>query len=364
MKIIASKRFVLIIGFSLIASLAGVMATAQVAHSANTQDIDRILVTVNDDVITLSEFQMELDNIVRELRAREAELPRDDILRRQALERMIIERIQIQFAARAGIEVDEELVDRAVGDLARQNNLSVEQLKRVIARDGINFTYFRENLQKQLTIRQLVDREIDNRVTVTDQEIENFLTTEGEAGALDEEYDVSHILVSIPESPSADDVDGAQRRAEEALDQLESGVPFEQIAAEFSDSQDALSGGRLGWKKGGQLPALFVTAIREMQPGEVSELLRSPNGFHILKLNQLRGGAEHMTEQTHLRHILIQPEGLLSEQEAQNRLNQLRDRIQNGEDFAVLAQAHSDDAMTSSNGGDLGWIASGQTAPQ
>lgn len=342
----------------------GIALVPQYLLGANIQDIDRILVIVNDDVITQSEFQRELENIVKELRAREAKLPRHDVLQRQALERMILERIQIQYAERAGIRVPDAMLNIAMQDLAAQNNLTVEQMADVVKRDGIDYAYFRENLRKQLTIRRLVDREVAGRVTVNDDEIENFLANEVEGGSLDREFHISHILVSIPEGASQEDIDKIQSRAGQALEQVRNEVAFGQVAAEFSDGRDALQEGELGWKKVGQLPTLFLTAIHEMQPGDISDLLRSPNGFHIVKLNQVRGGAQQMVEQIRARHILIRPDGLLSEEEAEERLTQLRDRILGGEDFAELAKAHSDDAMTSSKGGDLGWISPGEVHPQ
>ena len=340
------------------------MAGHQPSAAAAVRAVDRIVAVVNDDVITQSEFDNELKAVTRDLRSRGAAVPKLEVLQRQALERMIVERLQLQYAERAGIVVSDGIVDEAEAAVAKQNNLSRAELAELLARDGIEYMLFRETLRKRLTIRRLIEREINSQVTVTPEEIDGFLAEQRNAGGLQEEYDVSHILVTVSESASGSDIEAARQRASEALDQIHRSVDFEQVATEYSDAQDALNGGRLGWRKAGQLPALFLGTVQQLEPGEASDVLQSANGFHIVKLNAKRGGARQVVVQSRVRHILIRPSEFQNETEVRNRMLQVRQRILNGEDFDELARLYSEDNLSRTNGGQLGWMNPGETVPE
>ncbi len=339
--------------------LIAMLALPAVAHAV---PVDRILAIVNDDIVTENEFRSEFRRMVRELQLQGARLPGEDVLQRQVLERIIVDRLQLQYAARVGVRVTETEVDQGIAGIARRNSLAVEQLRAVLERDGIDYQQFRESVRNQMTIQGLIEREINSRVTVTPEEIDAFLAAQGRQG-LNEEFDVSHILVAIPEQATSEAIEAARSRAATALSRINSGLDFGQAAAEFSSSQDALQGGGLGWRKAGQLPGLFLETLQRMQVGEVSDVLRSPNGFHILKLNDRRGATRQMVEQTRARHILIRPNEFLNVGEVEQRLEQIRARIINGEDFAELARVHSEDTVSRANDGDLGWILPGEVAP-
>jgi peptidyl-prolyl cis-trans isomerase SurA len=278
---------------------------------------------------------------------------------------MVLERIQVQNAERAGLRVSDADLDRAFASIAKQNQLSVEQFRERLRQEGLDLDTHRQNLRQQLLIEQLIDREVRNRVSVTDSEIDLFLDNRETLSAMNTEYNLSHIFLPVPESASPEAIQTAKRKGEEILSGLRQGSSFEQAAIAHSQGADALKGGLLGWRKSGQLPELFVAALKTMSQGAVSELLRSPNGFHILRLNDRRGDAPaEAVQQTHARHILIRPSEILSRDDARAKLQQLRARIDQGEDFANLARAHSEDTGSATRGGDLGWAAPGQFVPE
>jgi peptidyl-prolyl cis-trans isomerase SurA len=334
---------------------------AQAAPQRTIIDIDRIVVIVNDDVITDSELAQRLQQTKKQLELEKISAPPDPVLKKQLLERMVLERLQLQLATLTGIRVGETDVDRAFESVARRNNLDPDEFRKSLEQKGMNIGTYRNQLHEQLTIQQLLEREINNRVNVTDTEVANFLENPQSRAGMDVSYRLSHILIGIPESASPEAIQAARRRAEEVHRQLAQSENFEQAAVSHSQGADALKGGSLGWKKAGELPELFLGALKNMNAGDISEILRSPNGFHILKLNDKRGNtqAEAVT-QTHVRHILLRPSEIQSLEDARNKLLALRERIESGEDFASLARANSDDFGSAANGGDLGWTNPGQ----
>jgi peptidyl-prolyl cis-trans isomerase SurA len=338
---------------------------AKAAPQRTISDIDRIVVIINDDVITDSELTQRLQQTKKQLELEKISAPPDPVLKKQLLERMVLERLQLQLATQTGIRVGESDVDRAFESVARRNNLGPDEFRKSMERKGMDVGAYRNQLHEQLTIQQLLEREINNRINVTDTEVANFLENPQSRAGMDVSYQLSHILIGIPESASPEAIQAARRRAEEVHRQLAQSSNFEQAAVSHSQGADALKGGSLGWKKAGELPELFLGALKNMNAGEISEILRSPNGFHILKLNDKRGNthAEAVT-QTHVRHILLRPSEILSLEDARNKLLALRDRIENGEDFATLARANSDDSGSAANGGDLGWTKPGQMVPE
>jgi peptidyl-prolyl cis-trans isomerase SurA len=292
-------------------------------------------------------------------------LPADDVLRRQLLDRLIIERIQLQLAAQTGIRVAEADVDRAIARIAERGGMTVDALRERVGREGGDWAGFRANLRDQIAIQQLQEREIGNRVMVTDNEITEFIESEESRRNVSVEYNIAHIVLALPEAASPEVIQETRQRAEALRQKLIAGAEFSLTAIGQSQGAEALQGGQLGWKKSGELPELFVAALKTMPVGAISEVLRSPSGFHLLKLIDKRG--EVKTDpiiQTHARHILLRPSEIQSPQEAQRKLAQMRERVLLGEDFAALARAHSEDPGSAASGGDLGWVNPGQMVPE
>lgn len=341
------------------------VAPAFAAAPPPVLDVDRIVAVVNNDVITETELDARLAETRRSLANQQIRLPPDDVLRRQLLERMIIERVQVQLASQTGIRVTDQDVEQALQTIAARNKITVDELYRTVTREGLNRAAYREQVRNQILIQQLVDREITSRVSVTESEVANFLEGEQQRTRADEEFNIAHIYIAVPETAATEQVRQAKARADQVLRELREGGDFGQAAVSYSQGPDALKGGAIGWRNSGQLPELFVAALERMRPGEVSEVLRGPNGFHILKLNDRRGkeGAEAIT-QTHVRHILLKPSEIQSAAEARSKLGQLRDRIAAGENFGELARVHSEDSVSAAKGGDLGWVAPKQLVPE
>jgi len=362
MRLVAKSAAPWIVLLGLMLSLLPSMAGAA---PSPTTDIDRIVVIVNNDVITQSELADRLTQTKKQLALEKIKIPPDDILRKQLLDRMVLERLELQLAAQTGIHVSDADVDRAFETLAQRNKLSVGDFRKAMTSNGMDVDAFRDQLRDQITIQQLLEREINNRVTVTDSEVNNFLENRQNLADMGVSFNLSHILIGIPESASPEAIQAAKKRAMDIYRQLKQGADFGQTAVSYSQGSDALKGGSLGWKKAGELPELFLNALKNMSPGGISEVLRGPNGFHILKLNDERGDTQAASvTQTHVRHILLRPSEILSAAEARQQLLNLRERIQNGEDFAALARAHSEDPTSAANGGDLGWVNPGQMVPE
>jgi peptidyl-prolyl cis-trans isomerase SurA len=349
--------------FLAIAVLTATFAAGPPALGAERiQLLDRIVAVVNEEVITQDELDRRLELVKKQLARQGTALPDSEALRRQILERLIIDRIQLQYARQTGLRIDDFQLDRAIAAIAEQNRMTVAQFREVLARDGVDYADFREEIRKEMILARLREREIDSRIAVSEGEIDNFLATQA-TQITGGEYAVSHILVRVPEQATSGEIQARRARAEAALAELKTGKPFAQVAAVYSDAPDALQGGYLGWRPLSRLPELFAEAVVKLNPGEVSDILRSPNGFHILRLEDRRGpGAPAQVTQTRVRHILVRPGETLSEDEARNRLLQLRERIVNGADFAELARLHSEDP-SASQGGDLGWVSPGDTVP-
>lgn len=353
------------LGMALTALTLSLPPAPATAATQRISDIDRIVVVVNDDVITESELAQRLRETRKQLEMEKISAPPDAALRKQLLERMVLERLQLQLAVQSGIRIGESDVDRAFETVAQRNKLGVEEFRKALAQKGMDVAAYRNQLRDQLTIQQLLEREISNRITVTDSEVENFLENPESRADMDVTYQLSHILIGIPEAASPEAIQAARKRADDIHRQLAGGANFEQTAVSQSQGADALKGGNLGWKKAGELPELFLATLKNIPVGGISEVLRSPNGFHILKLNGKRGGDQAAAvTQTHVRHILLKPSEIQSLEDARQKLSGLRERIENGEDFAALARAHSDDTGSAANGGDLGWANPGQMVPE
>jgi len=333
------------------------------AHAA--AELDSIVAIVNDDVIMRSELDDRLEQILSKLQKQgDVSLPPADVMQRQVLESLIATSLQLQAAERAGIEVDAQTVARAISNIAEQNNLTLGELREVMERDGVSFNKFRDQMRQEIIISRLQNQEVRNRILVTDQEIDNFLANEvGSVGGRTD-YHLYHILVATPEGASANDLQQARSKAQALVAKLRAGADFQQTALVRSDGRQALEGGDLGWRKANELPSLFTDVVATMEKGQISDPIESPSGFHIIKLADYKGASRQIIRQTHARHILVTTNEITSDQDAQVRLQQLKVRIENGEDFAALARSHSDDQGSAIKGGDLGWVSSGDLAPR
>jgi len=326
--------------------------------------VDRIVAVVGRDVVTASELAERRDLAERQLRQQRTPLPDRNLLERQILERLILEKAQLQFARDNGIRVEEIQLDRALERIAEGNNLSLAGFRQALEKDGIAFEKFRDEIRQQIQMQRLREREVDDRIEVSESEIEQFLA-EVKPGATRAEYQLAHVLVRVPEQASPEQLDQAQRKAEKARAEAAAGADFAKVAASYSDAPDALQGGAMGWRAEDRLPEIFAGAVKGMRAGEVSAVLRSPGGFHVVKLIEQRGAAENApVEQTRARHILVRTSELVSEADARRRLGDLRERIvTGGADFGELARLHSADG-SAARGGDLDWLLPGDTVPE
>ncbi|BCX82814.1 peptidyl-prolyl cis-trans isomerase SurA [Methylomarinovum caldicuralii] len=330
----------------------------------HAEPLDRIVAVAEDDVILESELERQTGTIVRQLRAQGAPLPPPSILRRQVLERMILRSLQLQLAKKAGIEVDDETLRQALLDLARRNGMDLDAFRQAVENEGMDYAAFVENLREELMLKRLRASQVNSRIQVSEREITHFLETEAQSDPLQaSEYRLGHILIATPEAASPQVIQKAREKAERLVAELRQGLDFHQAALTLSDGAQALQGGDLGWRKLDQIPTLFAELVPKMQKGEIAGPIRSPSGFHIIKLLDLKGGEKHLVIETHVRHILIKPNEIVDDAEARRRLNLIRQRIEAGEDFAALAQAYSDDTASAVKGGDLGWITADAVVP-
>jgi peptidyl-prolyl cis-trans isomerase SurA len=353
------------------APAAAPAAPAPAAASARNEPrpVDSILVVVNNEVITRQEVAERLASVEKRMAAQNVQLPPRQQLVRQLVERMIVERAQAQMAKESGIVVDDAMLDRAMQRIAEQNKLSMPEFRSRLEAEGMNYASFREEIRREILSQRLREREVDNKVVVTESEIDNYLAAEANAGGQRQELDIAQILIRVPENASPEQLAARRERAEDVLRQLKTGADFAKTAAAYSDSSDALSGGDLGWRPADRLPQLFLDGVAKLQDGQVSGLLKSGNGFHILKLvgRRAAGGtqaAAPAVQQTHVRHILIKVNPVVTAAEAKRKLTELKERLDHGSaTFEELAKLYSND-LSASKGGDLGWIYPGDTVPE
>ena len=336
------------------------------AAAAEVSPVDRIVAVVNKDVITATELAEAVDSGERQLRRQGVAPPERAVLERQMLERLILDKAQLQLARERGIRIDELQLDRAVQRVAQNNKMSLAEFRAALERDGVPFQGWRDELREQMLLNRLREREVDDRVQVSDTEIDLFISELKARPDARVEYQLAHIVVRVPEQASPERIEAARAKAQKALAEARAGADFATVAASYSDAPDALQGGALGWRSHDRLPELYSGTLAHMQPGAVSELLRSPAGFHVLKLINRRGAVIDRAPvmQTRLRHILIRASEQISEGEALRRLTDLRARIvSGGADFAEMARVHSGD-VTAARGGELDWVYPGDTVPE
>lgn len=336
------------------------------AEPSDVVEVDRIVAVVNSDAITLFELRSRTDQAIAQLRGRNVTPPPREDFERQVLERMIYEKVQLQHAEETQMRIDDRMLEAALGRIAESNNMNATQLRSAVERDGIPWPRFREDIRKEIILSRLRDREVESRVVVTEGEIDNYLANPERKADQREEFNVSHILLRVPEGASPETLMRLKARADAAMEQLAKGEDFARVAASYSDAPDALSGGSLGWRPLDRLPQLFADMLPNLKPGQVSEVMRSPAGFHIMKLVEKRGGegaGDARVSQTRARHILIKTSEVVNDAEARRRLTSIKERLDNGGDFEELARANSQD-LSAAKGGDLGWLYPGDTVPE
>ncbi|MGH8300318.1 MAG: peptidylprolyl isomerase [Steroidobacteraceae bacterium] len=318
--------------------------------------LDRIAAVVNDGVVLESEVDAQMKEVTTRLQAQNMAPPPESVLRKQVLDRLILQRIELQQANRDGITISDDQLNSALADVAKRNNIAFSDLPTVLSQQGIDYASYREQMRQQLTIGLLRQRDVLQRIVVTPREIDQFLAKQTTQPATNEEYNVSHILIGVPPNATPAQIAQAQQRADDVYRRAGKGEDFGKLAVAYSNSEDALEGGSLGWRQGSELPTFLTGLILGLKPGEVGAPLRTPTGFHIVKLNQVRSqDQKHIVEQIHVRHILLKTNALQDDATVRQRLEQIRQSILKGESFAVAASASSQDPGSASNGGDLGW---------
>jgi peptidyl-prolyl cis-trans isomerase SurA len=322
--------------------------------------LDNIIAVVEDDVILENELQKEVSTIEQRIAASKSPMPPLSILRRQVLERMIVDKLQRQLAEKAGINVSDEMLNSSAADIAKRNNMSPEEFRVELQKQGMDYAAFLENMKNEIVVNELRGREIGGRIKVTDREVEHYLETQGKVGEDLVQYHIGHILIALPEGASSSAIQKAQEKANELVKKLRSGQDFTQTAMSESNDGNALKGGDLGWRTLKDMPTLFVGEVGKLRQGDISEPLRSPSGFHIIKMLELKGlNDNHTIVKTKVRHILIKTNELVDDAEASKRAWTLKERISSGDDFAALARANSDDKGSAIKGGSLDWVESG-----
>lgn len=337
------------------------------AQSANAP-IDAIAVIVNDEVITQRELNERVATIVARMQQQKLALPDAGELRKQVLERMIVERAQLQLAKEMGVRVDDNMLDRAIARIAEQQKMTVQQLRNQMEKDGTTFASFREEIREEIVMQRLREYEVDNKINIAEAEVDNFIAAEKAAASEQFELNISQIMVRIPENASPDVIGQRQKRAEEVTRQLRTGADFAKMAATYSDASDALQGGAVGWRPGSALPPIFAEALNKLKPGQNSAIIKSAAGFHILKLVDKRSmadaAAQETVQQTHARHILLKVTPTMSASDAKRKLLELKERLDNkAAKFEELARLFSNDS-SASKGGDMGWLYPGDTVPE
>lgn len=359
---LCKRSFVAALGAAATLVCADVQAQTRELGSSG-ELLDGVAALVDEGVVLKSELAMRMAVVVDNLRLQQEQLPAEQrrplpplsVLESQVLEQLILEEIQVQRAARIGIEIGDDVLNQALSAVAEQLGLTLEQLPAALAEESIDYAMYREDSRKDLTLRQLEQRDVLARIAITPRELEQCLQRTDQSRTSEFLYNISHILVSVSSAASSEELAAAQREVNEILERVEDGEDFGQLAVTFSDSPTALEGGELGWRRGSELPTLFADSVTRMQAGEVSEPIQSGSGLNLVRLNDMRGDQRVMVDQVRGRHILITPNEVLDDDAAMQRLRGIRDQILGGDDFATIAQAVSEDAVSAADGGDLGW---------
>ena len=349
---------------SLISALF-LLAALPAAAQSRSQPIeaDRVIAVVNNEALTQYDLRTRLSSVENNLRRQGTPMPPEKVLQRQVLERLIVDKLQMQSAAELGMKINDNELDAAMRRIAENNKLTIDEFKAALEKDGIPWTKFREEVRQEITMARLRDREIDSRVTISESEIDAYLAS-AEARGDNTEYALAHIIVRLPEQAGPDQIARLRSRAVEAQQKLQQGEDFAKVAAAYSDAPDVLSGGNLGVRTQDRLPTLYADAVSRLEPGQTSDILRSSAGFHIVKLINKRGGklVVKATQETRASHILIRTTELVSDADAKRKIEEIKAKLDAGGNFAELAKQYSND-VSASKGGDLGWLEQGATVP-
>jgi peptidyl-prolyl cis-trans isomerase SurA len=347
-------------------ALAGSAAWSQTRELATQgQLLDRVVAIVNDGVVLNSDLDAEVAAVAERLHEQKLELPAQNVLRQQVLERLVLQEIQVQRANKAGVKVSDESVNKALEDIAKRNGMTLTQLPDALTKQGIDYPTYREEIRREIMLQLLRQRDVLQHISVTPREIDQFLEKQAKTPSAQNEYNVSHILIAVGQEATQAQLDAAAKRANDVYERAKGGEDFAKLAVAYSNSQTAFDGGALGWRKGSELPTFLTDVIAKLKPGEVSEPLRTPTGFHIIRLNEIRGGtAAAVEDQVHLRHILMKTTELADDATIRQKLTALRERILKGEDFGALAKVLSEDPGSAVDGGDLGWSGPGSFVPE
>ncbi|MEJ2514101.1 MAG: peptidylprolyl isomerase [Gammaproteobacteria bacterium] len=342
------------------------LLAALAAGNAHAQAVlDRIVAVVNDGVVLESELDAQVEIITAQLRAQGTRLPPPDVVREQVLENLIVQQVQLQRAERLGIRIVDEQLNATLQRIASANGISLSELPQAMATEGLDYRQYREQVRRELTIEALRQRDVVAKIAVTEREIQRWLEREEASADERTEYDISQILVALPRDVSVGEAAAAEARINDLHTRLLNGEDFAELAVSSSDGQQALNGGRLGWRVGNQIPAQFQEVITSLKPGEISDPVRSPSGFHIFRVNDTRGGTEQVVQlQSHARHILLRTNEILDDEAVRAQLERLRERILEGESFEDIARLESEDPGTATAGGDLGWNPPGTFVPE
>jgi peptidyl-prolyl cis-trans isomerase SurA len=335
--------------------LLGALFLGTVAH-AEVRPLNRVVAIVDNDVVMQSQLDSRLREVQQTITQRGAALPPEHVLSQQVLERLIIENIQLQIGDRSGIRITDEELNQAIGTIAQRNGMSIEQFRAALAKDGLSYTDARDQVRREMIISRVRQRRVAERIQVTDQEVQNFLASDLGKMQLSEEFRLANILIPVSEAASPEDIQAADRQAQDLYQQLQKGADFAQLAIARSASETALEGGEMGWRKAGQLPPPFDKMLGDLSVGQVTEPIRTPGGFIMIKLLEKRGGGTQVRDEVNVRHILIKPSEIRTEAETKRLIERLYQRILAGEDFAELAKNYSEDPGSALNGGTLSWI--------
>jgi peptidyl-prolyl cis-trans isomerase SurA len=332
--------------------------------SVHGELLDRIAAIVNDGLVLKSELDAQMASVTKRLSEQKVELPSQSVLRQQVLDRLVLQEIQLQRAKHVGLTITDEQLNSALQEIAARNNIPFDQLPTALASQGVDYKQYRESMRKELTLSTLRQRDVLAHINVSPHELEQYLARQQNAAANDE-FNVSHILLSLPAAATPQQLEEISHKAQDVANRAAKGEDFGQLAIVNSNSQTALDGGQLGWRKGAQLPQFILDMVVKMKPGEVSDPVRTPSGFHIVRLNERRSGeAPVIINQIHLRHILMKPNELDDDETVRQKLSKLRDRIEKGESFAGIASTASEDPGSAPDGGDLGWAGPGTFVPE
>jgi peptidyl-prolyl cis-trans isomerase SurA len=353
-------------GFICMALASGTVVAQTRELSTSGVALDRVVAVVNDGIVLQSQLDTQILLISDRLRGQGTQLPPADVIRQQVLERLVLQEIQVQRATRLGVQVPDEMLNEALRDVAKRNKIEFEQMPIALEAQGVDYASYRDEMRREIMLSMLRQRDVFPRIYVSPRELDQALERESGQAGENTDYDVSHLLLSLPESATAEQMAKVEQLAQDIHKRAQGGEDFGQLALAYSQAQSALERGKLGWRRMNQLPQFIGELVGKMKPGDVSEPVRTPTGFHLVKLDGTRGGESGpvLVEQLHSRHILMRPNEVQDDATTRQRLAAIRDRILAGEDFGALASVTSEDPGSASRGGDLGWNAPGVFDPE